>query len=306
MTQTFPRPLWEKKIRIQHFVELAVHRRVGRSPCILPLFDFDIAAPMRVYSLHTKIDVTPTHINLLFPLAAQHSKFYPDSSFVDRIRDFVAGLIDLENASFFHGDVRSDNTCIYRGHSVFIDLGNTWPLGKYRYVKREEPRHTYLANLAPEMISGNQEYGKEIDIWGLGVTLLELYHKQPFSGHTLYASLHKEQLSLAGKGSPIFDGLPPEVSEFIATLLTINPASRPTLQQLASQLGVKRIHHSLPRLTAETVTDYLSVFNYSEELLSSVAQDLIDMQYGDTVYTADQLSELTQLLFETNGSLYPR
>lgn len=306
MTQTIPLPLWEKKITIQQYVELAVHRRISRSPCILPLFDFGVTAPSRIYDLHSTVDNTPQLINLLFPLASKHYRFGGNITFERTTRDFVTGLIDLENSSFFHGDLRSSNTCLYRGYSVLIDLGNTKPIADYQYATKEEPRHTYLANIAPEMITEDHKYGKEIDIWGLGITLLELYDRYPLMGHTTYSELHKNQLALFGRGSPTFEGLDPEIAEFISSLLVIDPSIRPSLRSLASKLGITVIPASMPKITTESISDYLSIFKYSESLLTKVTQGLFETPLGGINYTKEELIELTQLLFETNGALYPR
>ena len=85
--------------------------------------------------------------------------------------------------------------------------------------------------LSPEIINGAQ-YDSKTDIWSLGVLLYELcVLDYPFKvpNNSLAALALK---ILKGKFSPIPKQYSSDLSKLISTMLSVNPKSRPTIDQL--------------------------------------------------------------------------
>ena len=87
--------------------------------------------------------------------------------------------------------------------------------------------------LAPEVVK-SQDYGANMDIWALGITLIEMIESEP---PYLDEAPLKAMYLIATKGTPELkkpEALSREFKEFLAMCLCVNVSSRATAKELSN------------------------------------------------------------------------
>ncbi|KAG1161794.1 hypothetical protein G6F37_002758 [Rhizopus arrhizus] len=93
------------------------------------------------------------------------------------IRDILRALTRLHRLSRIHRDIRSDNILLnLRGEVKLADFGHCAQLTSARPHRNSIVGTPYW--MAPEVIKG-QDYDSKVDIWSLGVVLLEMAEGDP-------------------------------------------------------------------------------------------------------------------------------
>lgn len=96
------------------------------------------------------------------PLTYQQVKSY--------MKQMISALLTVHSKNYIHGDVKPENFLISSGNQIkLIDFGLT----KHINQKNKGTAGTYNYS-APELVSGNSDYGIEVDVWSLGCTFYEL------------------------------------------------------------------------------------------------------------------------------------
>jgi len=89
----------------------------------------------------------------------------------------LLGLDYIHKSHRIHRDIKSDNILIHsRGDVKIADFGYAAQL-----TQQQQKRKTVVGTpywMAPELIRGN-EYSVKIDIWSLGIVLIEMLEGQP-------------------------------------------------------------------------------------------------------------------------------
>jgi len=104
------------------------------------------------------------------------------------VREVATGLAYLHSYNRLHRDIKSDNVFMGLGGTIKIgDLGCCVHLTKERQ-KRSEMQGT--ANwMAPECIM-QKPYDSKIDVWSLGITLMEMLERDPpYFDETVYQAM---------------------------------------------------------------------------------------------------------------------
>jgi serine/threonine protein kinase len=87
------------------------------------------------------------------------------------------GLEYIHLQGIIHRDIRSDNILLSSNGAVRIDLG---PFAIHAKSSKEWKGVPYW--MAPDAINGartGEGYGKGVDVWSLGITVIEMVEKYP-------------------------------------------------------------------------------------------------------------------------------
>lgn len=179
---------------------------------------------------------------------------FPESLILDWFTQICLGLKHVHDRKILHRDIKaqnifltSNNCCLLGDFGIAKVLNNTQGLTK---TMVGTPYH-----LSPEMID-RKGYSFQSDVWALGVLLYELCAlKPPFDA----TSLHELALKIVGgKYVPIPAQYSTEMRILIEKLLAVDPAKRPTVNQI---LNMKIIKARVKSLLNEN--EYNSEFSHT-------------------------------------------
>nr|WP_300047787.1 serine/threonine-protein kinase [uncultured Nocardioides sp.] len=138
----------------------------------------------------------------------------------------------LHRHDWLHLDLKPDNVVVDHGKAVLIDLSLAGRPGSGR------PGAGTRGYLAPEQATG-RGLSAATDVWGLGMTLVDaLARTAPYGDEATWESrrrwplLHR-RMPLVPEG---LDEVPDEVRDLLAACVSLDPASRPLLEQVRSAL----------------------------------------------------------------------
>lgn len=159
------------------------------------------------------------------------------------VRGLLSALVVLEKHNLVHGNLSLD--------TVMLDGGGRIRLSGFLvvpgfYAKGSPLHKRYCEYAAPEILS-NSVYSRDADIWGIGVTLVQLLVVDTQS------KFSSEDLADANVIAPMLNGLTPEVVTFCVSCLKKDPNERPRLAELLDHPFVK----TRPRPASQPTTSYM-------------------------------------------------
>ncbi|ETK80493.1 PLK protein kinase [Phytophthora nicotianae] len=144
-------------------------------------------------------------------------------------RQVVAGVVYLHASGVIHRDLKLANLLLNdKGEVKISDFGLAARLGDDHVTMCGTPNF-----IAPEVLLAEDEpYDEAVDVWSLGCILYcLLLGKPPFEGRKVSETL--ENVANAGQNPLKFpDGFSSSASDLIKRLLTPDPLSRPSAQQI--------------------------------------------------------------------------
>ncbi|KAI9364709.1 kinase-like domain-containing protein [Pilaira anomala] len=145
-------------------------------------------------------------------------------------RDILRALCRIHRLNRIHRDIRSDNILLnMRGEIKLADFGHCAQLSKTQPERNSIVGTPYW--MAPEVIKG-LKYTSKVDIWSLGVVLLEMSEGDP--PYVEYPPLRALFL-IVSNGLPAFkepERWSEQFKEFFALCTTADPAQRPDAETL--------------------------------------------------------------------------
>lgn len=156
-----------------------------------------------------------------------NKKFFSEEQIMEWFCQILCAIKDIHSKNIIHRDIKSQNVFLTKQGVIKIgDFGVSTQTNSCASTVVGTPFY-----LSPEIINGAQ-YDSKTDIWSLGVLLYELCALDyPFKvpNNSLAALALK---ILKGKYSPISRLYSAEISKLLSQMLSVNPKSRPSVDQL--------------------------------------------------------------------------
>ena len=205
-------------------MEMDLMRSIGRHPHIVGLVD----------SFETQ-----TSWSMVLELATGGQVFdrlaecgqYSESRASNLVRQVGTALLHVHDSNVCHRDVKPENlvfeTCREDSNVLLCDFGVSMPLNN-GLLRGQRGTQSYMA---PEMLN-DQAYGKEVDMWSLGVILYSLLSgSHPFDP---YGDLSEEEVVARVQGfnweraldDGVWEQVSPQAKEVVQGLMRWKPAER--------------------------------------------------------------------------------
>lgn len=145
------------------------------------------------------------------------------------LREVLRGLDAIHRRRQLHRDLKSDNILINRDGDIKIgDFGYALQFTKEKTTSRELAGTP--AWMAPELIR-KEEYTESVDIWSLGIILVELCEGEP---RYLRMKPIIAMVMIASKPPETVSSGSADLRAFLARCLKKDPADRATAKELLS------------------------------------------------------------------------
>mmetsp|Transcript_20367 Transcript_20367/g.28551 ORF Transcript_20367/g.28551 Transcript_20367/m.28551 type:complete len:741 (-) Transcript_20367:10-2232(-) len=147
------------------------------------------------------------------------------------VRNVCDGLTYLHAHGIIHRDIKSDNILLSNNGDIKIsDFGYSAKLTAERDKRNTSVGTTHW--MAPEVIMSENAYDHKIDIWSLGILVMEIVEKEPpfFDVPALKASI-----LIVSSGIPDFKdpmNMSREIKDFIKVCTNMEPQKRPEASML--------------------------------------------------------------------------
>jgi serine/threonine protein kinase len=198
--------------------EVAVMQMLGEHPNILCLI---------------ATDETPTEIRTVFELCkggelydrVQRKNFYPESEARLLVRNIISAVEHMHGKGVMHRDLKPENILLESAaNDTDVKLSD---FGLATTKKRTSSICGSDFYISPEIIK-QEEYGREVDMWAVGViTFVLLSGSLPFFHNVLW-KLYKQIVTRDLKLPECFKDIPDCTVDFLRQLLTIEPTLRLT------------------------------------------------------------------------------
>jgi len=210
--------------------EIAIMRALGNHPAVIQLVDLD--------------DSVSNSIRLVLELCEggelydriQQKQFYPENEAKVLINNLLMAVGFIHGKGIMHRDLKPENILLASKVSNTDIKISDFGLAKISkdYPRRLPRSHSICGSdfyLAPEVIK-QEEYGREIDIWSVGVVAyVVLSGSLPFFHnvlHKLYRQIVERDLSFPEQA---WKSVAKGSQDFILRLLQVRPGDRLTAEQ---------------------------------------------------------------------------
>lgn len=186
----------------------------------------------------------------------QQRTFYPEADAVQLITNLLEAVAYIHSKGIMHRDLKPENILLVSKTSHTDIKISDFGLAKWsKDFPRKLPRSNSICGsdfyLAPEVIK-QEEYGREIDIWSIGiVTYVLLSGSLPFFHsvlHKLYRQIVERDIAFPTQS---WGNVTQGAQDFILRLLQIRPADRMTAEASLAHPWLRRAAQSFCYTTTE-------------------------------------------------------
>lgn len=192
----------------------------------------------------------------LTDVVIERAGIIPEKHIAYIAREILRGLGVLHSHHRIHRDLKSDN--------VLISTQGTVKLGDFGYAaqltQENNVRQTVVGTpswMAPELVGGN-DYNVKVDIWSLGIVMLELADGEP---PYLRENPMKALFNIVTKPPPEIQSKRKwsnNMKNFVRQCLIKEPNDRPSTIDLLSHPFLEQVGETAQEQFAEYVQDFYS------------------------------------------------
>jgi len=255
--------------------------------------EIDIMIKLKHRNVVTLLDVfdSPKQIYLVMELCVGGELFdkvveagnYSEHLASKAIKQVCRGIRYLHANGIIHRDLKPENLLYYDNSSEGLLKITDFGLATHLDDPDDLMRTTCgtLHYVAPEVLLGHP-YGKEVDLWSLGVILFVL-----LSGYLpFYADQKKQTYKLivtgdyGGFDDPVWDGVSKDAKNLVVRLLDINPKNRISLDEVLRHPWISRAESvASPKTFSVSFAQKLKEFNDArKDGLGDAVKLVINMQ----------------------------
>ncbi|CAJ1390616.1 unnamed protein product [Effrenium voratum] len=212
------------------YEEIAIMRAIDHHPSIIRLVDMDESSGNTIRLVLELCEGGELYDRI------QQKRFYSESDTKMLVRNLLEAVSFIHSKGIMHRDLKPENILLVSKVSNTDIKVSDFGLAKLsKDYPRRLPRSTSICGsdfyLAPEVIK-QEEYGREIDIWAVGViTFVVLSGALPFFNavlHKLYRQIVERDVSFSDQR---WKSVSAGAQDFILRLLQVRPGDRLTAEQ---------------------------------------------------------------------------
>jgi serine/threonine protein kinase len=190
-------------------------------------------------------------------------------------KQVLEGIQHMHEKNIVHRDLKPENLLLQSEEAnsdvkvTDFGLSHIQPHGEELKISKAVGTPSYLAPEVLDMLDNSVPYGKEVDLWAVGVILyILLCGFPPFYGETdddIYDQIQEADFTFP---SPAWDAISPGAIDLIEKLLTRNPKNRITA--LAALQHPWILGHSTPEKHLSNTLTELKKFNAKRKLKGAI------------------------------------
>jgi calcium/calmodulin-dependent protein kinase I len=243
------------------YEEIDILRILGNHPSIIQLVDVDDTPELNRIRVVAELCEGGELYDRI-----QSKQFYPEQQAKVLVRNLLEAVAYIHSKGIMHRDLKPENILLASKHSDTDIKISDFGLARLSkdYPRRLPRSHSICGSdfyLAPEVIK-QEEYGREIDIWSVGVVAYVLLSGSlPFFHnvlHKLYRQIMERDLSFADER---WKNVSKGAQDFILRLLQVRAGDRLTAEQA--------LNHPWLRGTASNSFAAQNSFNQNQGHLQS-------------------------------------
>lgn len=213
------------------YTEVECNKIMTKTKYIVPLWYY--------YESENEWGLITKYMSQLTLRSYMHLLCFSDMIIAKVVYPLLSAMYQLHLRGIIHRDLKPDNIFIDSEKIYIGDFG-------FSYIIKESEKASGIVGtlqyMAPEMLysylqhDNCYEYGKEVDIWAIGIIVYELffyekpfgwsnYKKEEVDTNEFAANCLLNKLSFPSK-------IPEDAKDFITQCLVIDPEKRPTIEVL--------------------------------------------------------------------------
>ena len=190
------------------------------------------------------------------------------------IEMILNGLVSLHEKKLIHRDVKGANILINsEGDAKLGDFGVGVQLNE-----NENMRHSLRGSphwMSPQVAS-YLDYDYKTDIWSLGITCIELKEGEPPLSNLKAANVIKTIASEPFKVLPNDNHYTQEFNDFVQSCLIVDPAKRPSAQDLLSHPFITRYSQGKKCIANLVMCHFDDLEKYRQEQVSIIQRECMN------------------------------